>query len=66
MQFQGSLRFLQGQKRRTESGALLPPQLALFCVAVPLAAPSGTELRLKGVAGRSKSKGPAGDSPDSR
>ncbi|XP_059914072.1 aryl-hydrocarbon receptor repressor b [Gadus macrocephalus] len=65
MQFQGSLRFLQGQKRRTESGALLPPQLALFCVAVPLAAPSGTELRLKGVAGRSKSKGPAGDSPDS-
>ncbi|CAL8326632.1 unnamed protein product [Arctogadus glacialis] len=66
MQFQGSLRFLQGQKRRTESGALLPPQLALFCVAVPLlAAPSGSELRLKGVAGRSKSKGSAGDSPDS-
>ena len=66
MQFQGSLRFLQGQKRRTESGALLPPQLALFCVAVPLAVPSGAELRLKGVAVRSKAKGTMGDTPDRR
>ncbi|KAJ3594577.1 hypothetical protein NHX12_003884 [Muraenolepis orangiensis] len=59
MQFQGSLRFLQGQKRRTESGALLPPQLALFCVVVPLVPPSASELRLKGMAVRSKVKGSA-------
>ena len=58
MQFQGSLKFLQGQKKRTDSGALVPPQLALFCVAVPLAMPSITELKLKGMTVRSKNKGP--------
>ncbi|XP_062337134.1 aryl-hydrocarbon receptor repressor b [Osmerus eperlanus] len=58
MQFQGSLKFLQGQKKRTDSGALVPPQLALFCVAVPLVMPSITELKLKGLTVRSKNKGP--------
>lgn len=66
MQFQGSLRFLQGQKRKTVYGGPLPPQLALFCVAVPLAVPSVTELRLKGVAVRSKAKVNVGHTPECR
>ncbi|XP_063076334.1 aryl-hydrocarbon receptor repressor b [Engraulis encrasicolus] len=57
MQFQGSLKFLQGQKRRTDSGALLPPQLALFCVAVPLVLPSITELKMKTAMVKTKTKG---------
>ncbi|NP_001029092.1 aryl-hydrocarbon receptor repressor b [Danio rerio] len=56
MQFQGSLKFLQGQRRRTLSGALLPPQLALFCVAVPLVLPSITELRMKSVTVKCKNR----------
>ncbi|KAK0146125.1 Aryl hydrocarbon receptor repressor [Merluccius polli] len=64
MQFQGSLRFLQGQKRKMESGGQLPPQLALFCVAVPLAMPCVTELKLKGMAVRSKAKGNIGNTPE--
>lgn len=54
MQFQGSLKFLQGQKRRSKSGALMPPQLALFCVAVPLVLPSITELKIKGMMSKQK------------
>uniref|UniRef100_A0A8K9V0D4 Aryl-hydrocarbon receptor repressor b n=1 Tax=Oncorhynchus mykiss TaxID=8022 RepID=A0A8K9V0D4_ONCMY len=58
MQFQGSLKFLQGQKQKTDSGALLPPQLALFCVAVPLMIPSITEPKMKSTTIRNKNKGP--------
>ncbi|XP_012986784.2 aryl-hydrocarbon receptor repressor b [Esox lucius] len=57
MQFQGSLKFLPGQKKKTECGALLPPQLALFCVAMPLMMPTFTELKMKSVAVKSKNKG---------
>ncbi|XP_039512218.1 aryl-hydrocarbon receptor repressor a isoform X2 [Pimephales promelas] len=57
MQFQGRLKFLQGQRRRTVSGASLPPQLGLFCVAVPLG-PSSAEPRVKTGLVKSKHKNP--------
>ncbi|XP_064202181.1 aryl hydrocarbon receptor repressor-like [Anguilla rostrata] len=59
MQFQGRLKFLQGQKRRTVTGAILPPQLALFCVAVPLLLPPAGEVKMKGAMMRSKHRGSA-------
>lgn len=64
MQFQGSLKFLQGQKKKTDSGELLPPQLALFCVAVPLMMPFITELKMKSMTIRNKNKGPVIPTPD--
>ncbi|CAB1317461.1 unnamed protein product [Coregonus sp. 'balchen'] len=51
-------------KKKTESGALLPPQLALFCVAVPLMIPSITELKMKNMMARSMNKGPIITTPD--
>ncbi|KAI7809938.1 Aryl-hydrocarbon receptor repressor b [Triplophysa rosa] len=54
MQFHGRLKFLQGQKRKTDAGALMPPQLALFCVAVPIVLPSVTDLGVKSMMMKSK------------
>ncbi|XP_015213432.2 aryl hydrocarbon receptor 1a isoform X1 [Lepisosteus oculatus] len=56
MNFQGRLKFLHGQNRKSKDGSAIPPQLALFALAAPLQPPSILEIRTKNFIFRTKHK----------
>ncbi|MBN3277573.1 AHR protein, partial [Polyodon spathula] len=56
LNLQGRLKFLHGQNRWSDKGSLVPPQLALFVIAMPLQPPSILEIRTKNMIFRTKHK----------
>nr|XP_023648613.1 uncharacterized protein LOC111834002 [Paramormyrops kingsleyae]XP_023648614.1 uncharacterized protein LOC111834002 [Paramormyrops kingsleyae] len=54
VQFQGRLKLLQGQKRKTALGSPMPPQLALFCMVTPLQLPPIAGVKSRSAVVRSK------------
>uniref|UniRef100_A0A672YFW2 Aryl hydrocarbon receptor n=1 Tax=Sphaeramia orbicularis TaxID=375764 RepID=A0A672YFW2_9TELE len=47
LKFQGRLKYLHGQSLLRDNGTCVQPQLALFCIAVPVQPPSIVEIRAK-------------------
>ncbi|XP_033878493.3 aryl hydrocarbon receptor-like [Acipenser ruthenus] len=56
LNLQGRLKFLHGQNRWSDEGSVVPPQLALFVIAMPLQPPSILEIRTKNMIFRTKHK----------
>ncbi|KAI1884860.1 hypothetical protein AGOR_G00214200 [Albula goreensis] len=56
LSLQGRLKFLHGQNRHLDDGGRVPPQLALFAIAMPLQPPSILEIRTKNMIFRTKHK----------